>query len=55
LLRETAAWQGLDGIEVRGWGDLAGAMASELGVPLLPRAAESETTVESEAAPVSGL
>ncbi|TXN31146.1 winged helix-turn-helix domain-containing protein [Lacisediminihabitans profunda] len=34
VLRETAAWQGLDGIEVMGRGDLAGAIAAELGVPV---------------------
>ena len=34
LLRETAAWQGLDGIEVMDRGDQAGAIAAELGVPL---------------------
>jgi uncharacterized protein YcaQ len=38
LLRETAAWQGLDEIEVRDRGDLAPVLATELGVPLLPRA-----------------
>ncbi len=32
LLRETAAWQGLDDIEVMGRGDLAAATAAELGV-----------------------
>ncbi len=32
VLRETAAWQGLDGVEVMGRGDLAGAGAAELGV-----------------------
>jgi len=32
VLRETAAWQGLDGVEVMGRGDLAGAVAAELGV-----------------------
>lgn len=37
VLRETAAWQGLEGIEVQAWGDLAPALAAELGVPLLPR------------------
>ncbi len=31
LLRETAAWQGLDGVEVMARGDLAGAVAAELG------------------------
>ncbi|MCU1556801.1 MAG: hypothetical protein JWN09_796 [Microbacteriaceae bacterium] len=32
LLRQTADWQGLQGIEVMGRGDLAGALAAELGV-----------------------
>jgi uncharacterized protein YcaQ len=32
LLRETAAWQGFDAIEVMGRGDLACAVAAELGV-----------------------
>lgn len=31
LLRETAAWQGLDGIHVVAKGDLSGALAAELG------------------------
>ncbi|WP_394769792.1 winged helix-turn-helix domain-containing protein [Lacisediminihabitans sp.] len=35
VLRETAAWQGLDGIEVMGRGDLAAAVAAELGVPVV--------------------
>jgi uncharacterized protein YcaQ len=35
LLRETALWQGLDGIEVMDRGDLAAALAAELGLPLL--------------------
>ena len=43
LLRSTADWQGLDGIEVRDRGDLAGAMAAELGIGLLPRADAAET------------
>lgn len=34
LLRETAAWQGLERIEVMAWGDLAPALAGELGLPL---------------------
>ena len=38
LLRETAAWQGLDGLVVQQWGDLAPAIAGELGVPLVERA-----------------
>ena len=37
LLRETAAWQGMEGIVVQRWGDLAPALASELGVPLVER------------------
>jgi uncharacterized protein YcaQ len=43
LLRRTAAWQGLGGVEVQGWGDLAPAMAIELGEPLLPRSLEPES------------
>jgi uncharacterized protein YcaQ len=35
LLRETAAWQGLGGVEVMNRGDLAAAVAAELGLPLL--------------------
>jgi uncharacterized protein len=35
LLRDTAAWQGLDGIEVMNRGDLAAAVAAELGHNLL--------------------
>jgi uncharacterized protein YcaQ len=38
LLRETAAWQGLDSIVVQDWGDLAPAIAGELGVRLVERA-----------------
>ena len=34
LLRETAAWQGLDAIEVMGRGNVAGAVAAELGVEI---------------------
>jgi uncharacterized protein YcaQ len=37
LLREIALWQGLDGIEVMDWGDLAPALAAELNVTVLPR------------------
>jgi uncharacterized protein YcaQ len=37
LLRETAVWQGLEGIEVMNRGDLAAGLASELGLPLLDR------------------
>lgn len=36
LLRDTAAWQGMVGIEVVARGDLAHALAVELGVTLLP-------------------
>ena len=36
LLRETAAWQGLDSVEVMGRGDLAHAVAAELGQRVLP-------------------
>jgi uncharacterized protein YcaQ len=35
LLRETAAWQGLDGIEVMDRGDLARAVAAELGLSVV--------------------
>jgi hypothetical protein len=42
LLRETAAWQGLGGVEVRDRGDLAGAIAAELGEPLLSRTDDAE-------------
>lgn len=35
LLRETAAWQGLDRVEVMGRGDLAGAVAAELGAAVV--------------------
>ncbi len=34
LLETTAAWQGLDGVEVADWGDLAPRLAGALGVPL---------------------
>lgn len=37
LLATTASWQGLDSVSVADWGDLAPAVAGELGVPLLPR------------------
>ncbi|MEP6482792.1 MAG: crosslink repair DNA glycosylase YcaQ family protein, partial [Rhodoglobus sp.] len=36
VLRETAAWQGMGGIEVVGRGDLADALANELGARRLP-------------------
>ena len=48
LLRETAAWQGLAGVEVRDRGDLAGAMAVELGEPLLPRIDSTEPVAVRE-------
>lgn len=43
LLRETAAWQGLESLVVQRWGDLAPALAAELGAPLVER---RETDVE---------
>lgn len=36
LLRQTARWQGLDDIEVMARGDLAGAVAAELGQRVVP-------------------
>ncbi|GGA61198.1 hypothetical protein GCM10011490_09240 [Pseudoclavibacter endophyticus] len=36
-LREAAEWQGLGVLEVQSWGDLAPALAAELGVRLEPR------------------
>ncbi len=42
LLRTTASWQGLDAVSVADWGDLAPAVAGELGVPLLPRPDSAE-------------
>jgi uncharacterized protein len=42
LLRETAEWQGLDGIEIMDRGDLSAALAAELNEPL--RAAEATPT-----------
>jgi uncharacterized protein YcaQ len=42
LLERAAAWQGLGGVEVSDRGDLAAAMAGELGVPLLPRSDDHE-------------
>ena len=43
LLRETAAWQGLEGLVVQEWGDLAPALAAELGVGLVERASGFDT------------
>jgi hypothetical protein len=37
LLTETAAWQGLESIDVIGRGDLSAALAAELAVPLVPQ------------------
>ncbi len=37
VLRQTAAWQGTVSLVVQAWGDLAPALASELGVPLVAR------------------
>jgi uncharacterized protein YcaQ len=44
LLRETAAWQGLETIEVMGRGDLAPAIAAELGQAV--RSKDSVATIE---------
>jgi hypothetical protein len=49
LLRQTAAWQGLGGVEVRDRGDLADAMAIELGEPLLARSNDPELTATATA------
>lgn len=48
LLRDAAAWQNMGGIEVVARGDLAEALAVELGVPLLPW---SPALVEAEPEP----
>ena len=37
LLRETAAWQGLESLVVQDWGDLARDLAAELAVPVVER------------------
>ena len=37
LLRETAAWQGMETLVVQDWGDLASALAAELGLALVER------------------
>ena len=42
LLRETAAWQGLESLVVQRWGDLAPALAGELGVPLVERSRDPD-------------
>jgi uncharacterized protein len=52
LLRETAAWQGLGAVEVHDRGDLAGAMAAELGVPVLPRTETAEPAPVAASEPV---
>ncbi|CAN5190357.1 winged helix-turn-helix domain-containing protein [soil metagenome] len=51
LLRETAAWQGLEGLVVQRWGDLAPALAAELGAPLVERAAAEPAAAEPGAEP----
>jgi uncharacterized protein YcaQ len=43
LLRETAAWQGLERVEVMGRGDLAAAVAAELGVTIQNSTVQSNT------------
>jgi uncharacterized protein YcaQ len=51
LVRDAAAWQNLAGIEVVARGDLADALAAELGVPLLPWSpALAEPTAQPEGA-----
>ena len=53
LLEAARAWQGLDAIEVVDRGDLAGAVAGALGLPLLPPAAVAKPApapVEAEPA-----
>jgi uncharacterized protein YcaQ len=42
LLAATAAWQGLESVSVADWGDLAPAVAGELGVPLLRRGGQAD-------------
>jgi uncharacterized protein len=51
-LRRTAAWQGLDGIEVTDRGTAAAAVAAALGVPLVPHDAgdDADTAAASEPA-----
>lgn len=41
-LRRTAAWQGLDGVEVTARGTAAAAVAGALGVPLVPHVAADD-------------
>lgn len=48
-LRRTAAWQGLDGVEVTDRGTAAAAVAIALGVPLLPH--EAADDADATAAP----
>ncbi len=43
LLRETAAWQGMESIEVVDRGDLAAALAAELGTKAVPWARGADT------------
>ncbi len=42
LLRETAAWQGLESLVVQDWGDLARDLAAELAVPVVERSRDQE-------------
>jgi uncharacterized protein YcaQ len=46
LLRDAARWQGLDEIEVMDRGDLAGALAAELGIRLTDRPLSLSTEAE---------
>ncbi len=41
LLRETAAWQGMESIAVQDWGDMAGGLAGVLGVSVVDRSSVS--------------
>ena len=47
LLRETAAWQGLESVVVQEWGDLAPAVAAELGVPVVERSRDLTTEIST--------
>ena len=48
-LRRTAAWQGLDGVEVTDRGTAAAAVAAALGVPLLPHETADDADAPAEA------
>jgi hypothetical protein len=48
LLRRTAAWQGLGGVEVTDRGTAAGAVAAALGVPALPAGPTDPEPIDPE-------